>query len=91
MLTVETRRAILAPMPKKTARAKGTATRAVAADNANTAAFMLRMEPALLAALDAWADKLNAASTGPKWSRTDVIRAALARAVKERGEQGDAP
>jgi hypothetical protein len=46
----------------------------------------------LLAALDGWAEKLNADPTGsPRWTRSDVIRAALWRAVKERGEKGEAP
>lgn len=45
----------------------------------------------LLKALDTWVDRLNASGTGPTWTRQDVVRAALIRAVKERGEKGEAP
>lgn len=52
---------------------------------------MVRMDHALLEGLDAWVEKLNAGNTGPRWSRSDVMRATLARALKERGEKGEAP
>lgn len=41
--------------------------------------------------LTAWVDKLNAAPTGPRWTRQDLVRAVLVRACDERGEKGEAP
>jgi hypothetical protein len=78
-------------MARKTARPARPA-RPIAADNPNTAATVVRLDPVLLEALDAWADKLNAATPeAPPWSRTNIIRASLARAVRERGEKGESP
>ena len=65
--------------------------RPMAATNPHTAPTMIRIEPALRDALDRWVERLNAANTGPAWCRTDVIRAALQRAVRERGEDGQTP
>jgi hypothetical protein len=66
--------------------------RPIADDNPNTAATVIRVDPALLRALDEWAEKLNSrTSGGPRWSRSDVIRATLTRAVKERGAKGVEP
>lgn len=65
--------------------------RPVADDNPNRAAVMVRMEPALLEGLDAWVAKLNAKNDGPRWTRSDVMRALLKRGVSERGEKGEAP
>lgn len=45
----------------------------------------------VLERLDAWLEKLNAAGTGPKWTRQDLVKAVLTRACTERGEKGDAP
>lgn len=45
----------------------------------------------LIEDLDAWVDRLNEKSAGPKWTRQDVVKAALARAVRERGEAGKDP
>jgi len=45
----------------------------------------------VLDALNAWVGRLNAAATGPRWSRQDVVKAALVRACAERGEKGEAP
>jgi hypothetical protein len=56
-----------------------------------TVKVQFRFAPSLLASLDAWADALNAASSGPRWTRTDVVKAALERALKERGTKGEAP
>ena len=45
----------------------------------------------LVANLEAWASKLNEGNTGPVWARSDVVKAALARAWNERGSKGEAP
>lgn len=45
----------------------------------------------LLEALDAWTERVNAERVGPQWSRTDVVRAALERAIRERADKGEAP
>lgn len=78
-------------MPRKTSTAKPSKSRPVATDNPNTAPTTLRLDPALVDALDKWAGKLNAGGIGPQWTRADLIRAALWRAVKDRGEKGEAP
>ena len=42
--------------------------------------------------LDAWVEKLNAANPdGPQWNRASLARAALRRALRERGEKGALP
>lgn len=75
-------------MPRKKPAAPA---RPVAEDNPNRAATVLRLDPALLGALDAWVKRLNEGNAGPQWTRTDLIRAALTRAVRERAEKGEAP
>lgn len=45
----------------------------------------------VIARLDEWTEKLNSAGTGPKWARQDLVRAALIRALDERGAKGEAP
>ena len=42
--------------------------------------------------LDTWAEKLNAGNPdAPQWNRASVARAALRRALRERGESGGMP
>lgn len=49
-------------------------------------------DDALCEALDAWAAALNAASPdAPPWTRAGLARAALRRAVRERGPTGQPP
>jgi hypothetical protein len=45
----------------------------------------------LVDGIDAWVDRLNEASDGPRWTRTDVVRRSLARSLEERGKKGEAP
>lgn len=71
--------------------AKKPAPRPIAANNPNRAATVLRLDPALVAALDAWVARLNDGNEGPQWTRTTLIRAALQRAVRERAAKGEAP
>ncbi len=74
---------------KATERSKG---RRAAADNPNTAATVLRVDGSLLADLDAWVERLNSGNElGPKWTRSDLIRVVLTKAVRERGAKGEAP
>lgn len=56
-----------------------------------TSALNINLPSELLAKLDDWTEKLNASSTGARWSRTDVIRACLTRGADERGAKGEAP
>lgn len=44
-----------------------------------------------LAALDAWAAALNEHNDGPAWNRTAVLRALIARGLRERAAKGEAP
>jgi hypothetical protein len=49
-------------------------------------------DPVLAGELDAWAAVLNAANPdAPAWSRTSLARAALRRALRERGAKSEAP
>lgn len=45
----------------------------------------------MLDGLDAWAAKLSAKGVGPAWSRSDVVRAVLQRALDERAAKDEAP
>ena len=54
-------------------------------------ALYVLLEPAQLAALDAWVDRLNSGNDGPQWSRTALVRAMVARGLRERAEKGEAP
>jgi hypothetical protein len=56
-----------------------------------TAGAFFYLPEALLEALDRWTERVNESRTGPQWSRTDVVRAALQRAVDERAAKGEAP
>lgn len=82
-------------MPPKRSTPKRTPTppraRPVAPDNPNTTPVMIRMDVGLQQELDAWVDRLNAAGEGPRWTRSDVIRVALQRALRERGAKGETP
>ncbi len=53
--------------------------------------IVLRLPGNLVASLDAWVTRLNTDATVPQWTRTDVIRAALTRAERERGAKGQVP
>jgi hypothetical protein len=64
---------------------------AAGAEGVRVPPVMVRLEPPLLAALDAWVERLNATTDGPPWTRGEVVRAALARALEERGAAGEAP
>lgn len=78
--------------PSKTpGRAAAPKARAIAADNPNSVPVMVRMGGELLTELDAWVERLNAGATGPRWTRSDVMRATLQRAVRERGAKGESP
>lgn len=56
-----------------------------------THAVTLYLPVSMVEGLDAWADKLSAKGIGPAWSRSDVVRAALQRALAERASKGEAP
>ena len=46
----------------------------------------------LVVDLDVWVGKLNAGNPdAPPWTRASLARAALRRAIRERGEKGEAP
>lgn len=51
-----------------------------------------RLPAALVDALDSWADDMNQQNPmGRRWTRTDVVQEALARAVQERKARGESP
>lgn len=56
-----------------------------------THAVTLYLPVAMVEGLDAWAEKLSAKGIGPAWSRSDVVRAALQRALEDRAAKGEAP
>ncbi len=46
----------------------------------------------LAADIDAWVERLNTANPdGPQWNRATLVRVALKRALRERGEKGETP
>ena len=48
----------------------------------------MNLPEGLVEQIDAWAQRLT--ENGPvKWSRTDVVKAALRRALRDRGEDGE--
>lgn len=78
------------PMPRSE-KAKPAAKRYVAPTNPNTTQFIVRLPPSMLAELDGVVADLNAKATeGPVWSRSDVVRAILARRLRER-KPGELP
>lgn len=58
--------------------------RVIAADNPYTASVLVRVRPGLLQDLDAWLADVNERVVGPRWSRTDLVRAVLERSVQSR-------
>ena len=51
-----------------------------------------RFPPALVEALDTWAEKLNKADPlGRRWTRTDIAQEALAYCVRRWGTRGVPP
>lgn len=64
---------------------------AKAAEPAGAGVLFVR-DAELVAEVDAWVAKLNAANPdGPQWNRATLTRAALKRALRERGDKGEAP
>lgn len=61
-----------------------------ASEDAGGGVLYARVGPEMLEALDKWAEKLNAKG-GPRWTRQDVVKAALTRALEERGKKGETP
>ena len=64
---------------------------AAVAEGVRASPVMVRLEPPVLAALDAWVARLNETASGPPWTRGEVVQAALVRALKERGAAGEEP
>jgi len=52
---------------------------------------LLRAAPDLFEDLARWTDRLNSHDEGPRWTRAEVMRVALRRALRERGEKGELP
>jgi len=70
-------------MPKEDSR------RSVSAKNPHRRPMMLRLAPEVMARLDAWAKQMGGARAG--YSRTDLIRIAIARALEQRAAHGKRP
>lgn len=58
---------------------------------AGTTPLNINLPDELMEALTSWVDTLNEQSVGARWTRTDVVRTALTRAVEERGKKGETP
>jgi hypothetical protein len=58
---------------------------------AGTTPLNINLPDELFDSLDAWVERLNNELAGPRWTRTDVVKATLARAIRERGSKGEAP
>lgn len=56
-----------------------------------TKSVLVYLPVELVANLEKWAATINETTVGPQWSRSDVVKAALARAWTERGSKGEAP
>lgn len=56
-----------------------------------TRSVLIYLPEALVTGLDAWVLALNEGKRGPQWTRSDVIKAALQRAVDERAPKGEEP
>ncbi len=76
---------------KKAAVKRATAKARAAPKREASAAAVLRLEPSLMDGLDEWVERLNKDNAGPKWTRSDVIRATLTRALRERAAKGESP
>ena len=72
------------------APAKKPAPKKPAARDRSGALYVL-LDPSMLEDLDRWVDRLNTNNTGPQWTRTAVVRALIARGLKERGDKGETP
>lgn len=77
-------------MPPKSAKPKATPKRVVKRPEGTTQ-LNVNLPSELMDRLDGWVAKLNEAPTGARWSRTDVVRTLLVRALDDRGEKGEAP
>jgi len=56
-----------------------------------TTPLNINLPTAVFERLDAWVEHLNAGADGPRWTRTDLIRTVLVRALNERGDSGGSP
>jgi len=65
--------------------------RAATPKPAGTTPLNMNVPNELFDGLDAWVERLNAALVGPRWTRTAVVTAVLARALRERADKGEAP
>jgi hypothetical protein len=80
------RLALAMPSPKKP---KVTKTQPRVRDR--TGALYVLLEPEMLTGIDGWVERLNTDNSGPKWTRTALIRALVVRGLKERAPSGEAP
>jgi len=58
---------------------------------AGTRSALFYLPDDLLEALDAWKDAINAKGEGPQWSRSDLVKAVLKRAVDRNAGSGETP
>jgi hypothetical protein len=54
-------------------------------------ALYVILEPAMLDAMDAWIEALNAGNIGPQWNRTTLVRALVNRGLQEKAPKSEAP
>lgn len=73
-------------MPPKTTKAKRVVRRPDGTTQLN-----VNLPTEVMERLDAWLESLNSKPAGPRWTRTDIVRTVLTRALDEHGEKGEAP
>lgn len=75
-------------MPAKPSKPK---TKRVTKRPEGTTPLFLNLPSELMEQLDAWVEKLNGSPSGPRWTRTDVVRTVLSKSIEAHAEKGEAP
>ncbi len=77
--------------PRTSPKAGKPASKRVVARPEGTTQINVNLPAGVAQRLEAWVAKLNESPEGARWTKTDIIRTLLVRALDERGEKGEAP